>query len=135
MKKKRVVLTFPPNMIDQPITYHLVKEHDLMINILRGIITPKEQGRLIVEMMGKKSNLDAGMAYLSGLGIEVQSLAQDIKWHEKKCIHCTACVPICPSGALNLDRETMLVSFIKDKCIACELCISVCPYKAMEILF
>ena len=135
MKKKRVVLTFPPNMIDQPITYHLVKEHDLMINILRANITPKEQGRLVIEMIGKKSALDTGMAYLSGLGVEVQSLAQDIKWHENKCIHCTACIPICPTGALNLDREKMLVSFIKDKCIACELCIPVCPYKAIEIQF
>ena len=135
MKKKRVVLTFPPNMIDQPITYHLVKEHDLMINILRANITPKEQGRLVIELTGKKSALDTGMAYLSGLGVEVQSLAQDIKWHENKCIHCTACIPICPTGALSLDREKMLVSFIKDKCIACELCIPVCPYKAIEIQF
>ncbi len=135
MKKKRVVLTFPPNMIDQPITYHLVKEHDLMINILRANITPKEQGRLVIEMTGKKSALDTGMAYLSGLGVEVQSLAQDIKWYENQCIHCTACIPICPTGALNLDREKMLVSFIKDKCIACELCIPVCPYKAIEIQF
>ncbi len=135
MKKKRVVLTFPPDMIDQPITYHLVKEHDLMINILRANITPKEQGRLVVEMIGKKSSLDTGMAYLSGLGVEVQPLAQDIKWHEKKCIHCTACISICPSGALNVDREDMLVTFLKDKCIACELCIPVCPYRAIEIQF
>lgn len=135
MKKKRVVLTFPPDMIEQPITYHLVKEHDLMINILRANITPKEQGRLVVEMIGKKDSLDTGMAYLSGLGVEVQSLAQDIKWHEKKCIHCTACVPICPSGALTVDRDAMLVTFIKDKCIACELCIPVCPYGAIEIQF
>ena len=135
MKKKRVVLTFPPDMIDQPITYHLVKEHDLMINILRANITPKEQGRLVVEMIGKKSSLDTGMAYLSGLGVKVQSLAQDIKWHEKKCTHCTACVSICPSGALSLDREEMLVTFLKDKCIVCELCIPVCPYRAIEIQF
>ena len=135
MKKKRVVLTFPPDMIEQPITYHLVKEHDLMINILRANITPKEQGRLVVEMIGKKDSLDTGMAYLSGLGVEVQSLAQDIKWHEKKCIHCTACVPICPSGALTVDRDAMLVTFVKDKCIACELCIPVCPYGAIEIQF
>lgn len=135
MKKKRVVLTFPPGLIDQPIAYHLIKNYDLMVNILRGNITPKEQGRLIVEMSGKKRNVDTGMAYLSELGIEVQSLAQDIKWHEKKCIHCTACIPICPAGALNLDREKMLVSFMKDKCIACELCIPACPYKAIEIQF
>jgi Fe-S-cluster-containing dehydrogenase component len=135
MTKKRVVLTFPPNLIDQPISYNLIKNYDLMVNVLRGNITPREQGRLVVEMSGKKRNLDAGMAYLSGLGIEIQPLAQDIKWHEKKCIHCTFCVPICPSGALKLDREEMLVSFVKDKCIACELCIKVCPYKAIEIQF
>jgi len=106
-----------------------------MVNILRGNITPKEQGRLVIELTGKKRNLDAGMAYLSGLGVEVQSLAQDIKWYEKKCTHCTACIPICPSSALNVDREKMLVSFVKDKCIACELCIPVCPYRAIEIHF
>lgn len=135
MIKKRVVLTFPPNLIDQPISYNLIKNYDLMVNVLRGNITPREQGKLVVEMSGKKKNLDAGMAYLSGLGIEIQPLAQDIKWHEKKCIHCTFCVPICPSGALILNQEEMLVSFIKDKCIACELCIKVCPYKAVEIQF
>lgn len=135
MRKKRVVLTFPPNLIDQPIAYNLIKNYDLMVNILRGTITPKEQGRLVVEMMGKKSNLDAGMVYLSAIGVEVQSLAQDIKWYEKKCTHCSACIPICPSGALDIDRRKMLVSFIKDKCIACELCIPVCPYRAIEIQF
>jgi len=135
MKKKRLVLTFPPGLIDQPIAYYLIKNHDLMVNILRGSITPREQGRLIVEMSGKKRDLDAGMAYISGLGIEVQSLAQDVKWHDKKCIHCTACISTCPSGALHVAREEMVVSFDKDKCIACELCIKACPYKAMEIQF
>ena len=135
MRRKRLVLTFPPGLIDQPIAYNLIKNYDLMVNILKGNITPREQGRLIVEMVGKKSSLDAAMAYLSGLGIEVDSLAQDIKWHEKKCIHCTACIPICPTGALDLDRGEMLVSFTKDKCIVCELCIKVCPYKAIVIQF
>ena len=135
MRKKRVVLTFPPNLIEQPIAYNLIKDYDLMVNVLRGNITPREQGRLIVEMSGSKKNIDAGMNYLSGLGVEVQSLAQDIKWHEDKCTHCTACISTCPSGALDVDREEMMVSFNKDKCIACELCIKVCPYKAVEIQF
>ncbi len=135
MRKKRVVLTFPPNMIEQPIAYNLIKDYDLMVNVLRGNITPREQGRLIVEMSGSKKNIDAGMNYLSGLGVEVQSLAQDIKWHEDKCTHCTACISTCPSKALDVDREEMTVSFVKDKCIACELCVKVCPYKAVEIQF
>lgn len=135
MKEKRIVLTFPPNLIEQPIVYNLVKKYDLMVNILRANITPKEQGRLVIELSGKKGDVDAGMAYLAGLGIEIQSLAQDIKWHEKKCIHCTFCVPTCPTGALHVDKESMQVSFIKDKCIACELCVKVCPYSVVEIQF
>ncbi len=129
------MLTFPPNLIDQPIAYNLIKDYDLMVNVLRGNITPREQGRLVVEMSGSKKNLDAGMNYLSGLGVEVQSLAQDIKWHEDKCTHCTACISTCPSQALDVDREEMTVSFTKDKCIACELCVKVCPYRAVEIQF
>ena len=135
MIRKRLVLTFPPGLIDQPIAYHLIKKYDLMVNILRGNITPREQGRLVIEMSGKKKDLDTGMAYISALGIEVQSLAHDVKWHDRKCIHCTACISTCPSGALSVDREEMLVSFDKDKCIACELCIKACPYGAVEIQF
>ena len=33
-----------PHLIDQPITYKLIKDYDLMINILRARITLKEQG-------------------------------------------------------------------------------------------
>jgi Fe-S-cluster-containing dehydrogenase component len=135
MKKRRVVLTIPPDLIEQPIVYNLIKRHDLMVSILRANITPREEGRLVIEMSGAKKDVDAGMAYLSGLGIEIESLAHDIKWHEERCIHCTFCVPICPTGALYREQEGMLVSFNKDKCIACELCIKVCPYNVVEIQF
>ncbi|MGZ3494021.1 MAG: 4Fe-4S binding protein, partial [Thermodesulfobacteriota bacterium] len=49
--------------------------------------------------------------------------------------HCTACISVCPTKALDVQRLNMEVSFKRDKCIACELCIPVCPYQAMEILF
>jgi ferredoxin len=79
--------------------------------------------------------LDDEVGYIKELGVEIQPLAQDVKWHEDRCTHCTACISICPPKALDVDRKTMEVSFNRDKCIACELCIPVCPYQAMEILF
>jgi len=135
MQTKRVVLSFPPHLIDQSVTYRLIKDFDLMVNILRARITPKEQGRLVIEITGKKAAMDAGINYLREVGVSIDSLAQDIKWHEDRCIHCTACISFCPTKALDVERKTMEVSFKRDKCIACELCISVCPYQAMEILF
>lgn len=135
MQKKRVVFSYPPHLIDQPVISKLIKDFDLMVNILRARITPKEEGRLVLEITGKKSALEAGINYLTELGVEIQPLAQDVKWREDRCTHCTACISICPTKALDVDRKRMEVSFSRDRCIACELCIPVCSYQAMEILF
>jgi len=135
MAKRRIVLTFPSRLIDQPITYHLIKDYNLAVNILRARVSPKEEGRLMIELSGKKSSLDAGLNYLKELGVNVQPLARDIRWLEERCTHCTVCVPICPTKAITVDRDKMRVSFDKERCIACELCVPICPYKAVEILF
>lgn len=135
MQKKRVVFSYPPHLVDQPVISTLVKDFELTVNILRARITPNEEGRLVLEITGKRSGLEAGFKYLSEIGVEIQPLAQDVKWHEDQCTHCTACISICPPKALDVDRKTMEVSFKRDRCIACELCIPVCPYQAMEILF
>ena len=135
MTTKRIVLTFPPTLVGQPITNQLVKDYDLMLNILRTNVKPNEEGCMVLELSGKKKALEEGIDHLKGLGINVESLAHDIKWHTDKCTHCTACIPACPSGAMTVDRETWDVSFNKDRCIACELCISICPFKALEIQF
>jgi ferredoxin len=135
MAKKRIVLTFPPSLVSQPITYHLVKDYDLKFNIMRGVVTPDEEGRLVLEISGDKKSLNEGVEYLKKQGINIESLAHDIKWHENKCTHCTACVPACPTEARYVNRATMEVEFNKEKCIACELCISVCPFNALEINF
>ena len=135
MATKRLVFNFPPHLIDQPITYQLITEHNLKVNILRARITPREWGRLVVEISGGKKNLDAGLQSARDLGVDIKPLAQDVLWHEEKCIQCTACSSICPTGALSVARGEMRVLFDEDKCIACELCIPACPYEAMQITF
>lgn len=134
--KRRVVLTFPSTLVDEPVTYHLIKDHDLLVNIMRATVRPKEAGRLVVEMEGKKKNLDEAFAYLEKLGVTIDPLIQEVKFLTERCNHCTACVPICPTGALEVDRaDTWEVSFDGTKCILCESCVPVCPYRAIAIEF
>jgi L-aspartate semialdehyde sulfurtransferase ferredoxin len=133
MIKKRLVLTFPSSLVDQPITYQLVKKYDLMVNILRAQITPQESGKLTVEVSGSRKNLDRGMEFLSELGVGVRILSRGVRWDEARCIECTACASICPTGALSVSRPEMRFAFDKAKCIACEICIPACPYAALEI--
>lgn len=135
MTKKRLVLRFPPELVEQPIMYRLVKDYDLMINILQATVTPREEGRLVVEISGERKSVERGLDYLSRIGVKLQPLARDVRWHPDKCTHCTVCIPLCPTGAFVLDRKNMAVSFEKERCIACELCVRACPYKAIEILF
>ena len=134
MQKKRVVFTYPPHLVDHPIITKLVRDFGLTVNILRADVSPRG-GRMVIEVEGKRPELDAGISHVKEIGVGIEPLAQDVKWHEDRCTHCTACISICPTKALDVDRKHMEVSFQRDKCIACEACIPVCPYHAMEILF
>jgi formate hydrogenlyase subunit 6/NADH:ubiquinone oxidoreductase subunit I len=119
MATKRLTFNFPPHLIDQPVTYQLITEHNLKVNILRARITPREWGRLVVEISGKKKNLDAGLQFATDLGLDIKPLAQDVQWDAEKCIECTACSSVCPTGALSVERKEMHVLFDHEKCPGC----------------
>ena len=135
MVTKRLVISYPPHLIEQPVTFELVRKYNLKINILRARISPREQGRLVLEVSGSKKDLEAGLKFLEEMKLEVKALAQDVQFHEERCIQCSACTSVCPTGALSVERPSMNVSFKREKCIACEGCIQVCPYHVMEIVF
>jgi len=111
-----------------------VKDYDLAINILSARVKPQEEGNVVVGVEGEKSNIEEGLKYLKRLGIRIQPLVQDIVWNHQKCTHCTLCIPLCPTKAFILDKQSMEVSFDKEKCIACGLCVKICPYQALELL-
>ncbi|MBU1726134.1 MAG: 4Fe-4S binding protein [Candidatus Omnitrophica bacterium] len=135
VSKKKIVLHFPPRLVDQPIVYKLVKDFDLQFNILKASITPEEEGLMVLELSGKKENYDSGVQYLESCGIKIQPLSRDVVRNEEKCTHCGACVPVCPTGALFVEEGSRKIIFKNDKCIACELCVKVCPPRAMEVHF
>lgn len=130
---RKIVMKFPPRLVERSVVCDLVKHYGLEFNILKAQVTPREEGLLVLELRGEEGAFEEGVAYVSGLGIEVQSLSQDIIRNEQRCTHCGACVTICPSGALILDHATRRILFIEDKCIACELCVPACPPRAMEV--
>ena len=135
MVSKKIVLHFPRRLVDQPIVYKLVKDFDLQFNILKASVTPKEEGLMVLELVGKKENFDKGIEYLESCGVKIQPLSHDVIRIEEKCTHCGVCVPICPTGALFVDEKTRKIIFNNEKCIACELCIKICPPRAMEVHF
>jgi len=132
---RRVVLRFPRALLDKPIVYRLIKDYNLVFNILRANVTPKEQGLLVLEISGEEQDYERATKYLADLDVGVQFLDQDVIRNDDKCTHCGACTAVCPTGSLSLNRDTMQVIFDPALCVACERCIPACPTNAMEVRF
>ncbi|KPJ69078.1 (Fe-S)-binding protein [candidate division WOR-1 bacterium DG_54_3] len=136
MASRKIVLTFPKEKIDKPIVYKLIKEYNLVFNIMKASITPDQEGHMVLELSGESSEIERGIKYLKDQGVRIQPLSKEIKVNWDKCTQCGACVSICPTEALYIkDRKTMEVAFDPEKCIACELCIRPCPPRAIEVHF
>ncbi len=132
MKQVRTVLSFPPDTVEEPVTYHLIADHGLRVNILRARIDPGKQGRMVVDLQGEEEPLAAGLHYLESLGVTVRPLTTEIQRIEDRCTACTACIPHCPTGALSVDRDgSWKVAFDPETCIVCRSCLEVCIYGAM----
>ncbi len=133
MKQMKVVLNFPENVVEDPVTYHLIVDYGVQVNILRASIDPGKQGMMVVELRGDENQISQGLNYLERVGVQVEPLAEEIRHLEDRCASCTACLPHCPTQALEVDRESWYVSFEPEKCILCLSCLEVCIYSAISV--
>lgn len=132
---RRIVLRFPPRVTGQPVVYRLAKDYDLCFNIMRASISPGEEGLLVLELSGERSDYERGVQYLQETGVEIQSLSQDVIRDEARCTHCGACVTVCPANAFSVEPGTRRILFDQNKCVVCGLCVRACPPRAMKLYF
>jgi ferredoxin len=135
MISKKIVLHFPKNIWGKPIVCHLAKNFDILFSILKAEVTPREEGLVVMELSGKREEYKKGIDFLKEAGVTIQALSQDITRREDVCTHCGACLAVCPTKALSLNRDTLEVAFDPGHCIGCEQCIMACPPRAMEVRF
>lgn len=129
------MLRFPADTVNEPITYNLIKEYDVLINILNADITHGKEGNLLIEMVGPRQNVKDAMAYLERKQVEISPEVKTILFNEPACIHCGACSSVCFPGALDMDPVSRLLRFSPEKCVACELCLKACPLQLFELNF
>jgi ferredoxin len=133
--RRRLDLTFPPRQATKPITFHLVQDYHLVPNILRAQIQPGQQGRMLLEVTGKKDEIEAAVAFLGKEGITVAAAASDIVLDEERCVVCGLCTAVCKPGALKLGKGGDTLEFEKDECVYCEACVLACPRRAVTLTF
>jgi ferredoxin len=131
MAKKKFLLGFSPDIVNEPIVYRLVKDYDLKINILRAEVR-EVGGRLLMEVDGKAANIKEATKFLKEAKVDVQELTNYVEKNEDRCTHCGMCISICPVEALTIDKTAWTVRYDSERCIACGMCIDACPPGAMK---
>lgn len=133
---KKLMLFFPKCECEKPIIYHLVKDHDLIVNVFRAKVTPEEEGYLVLDVTGTEENIRGGMDFVKTFNVTISYTNKGVVRDNDRCSHCGHCITHCPSHALHIaDRATREVLYKEDDCIECLACIRVCPYNACTSTF
>ncbi len=136
MPKQRLVLIFPSYLTEKPIAYHLVKDFDLEINILKAKITPGEDGKLVIELAHtSQEQIQKGIAFLKEQGVIIEPISKEIVLNEAECINCGSCTAVCQTKALSIAPPDWQLKFDKEICIACQLCVKACPMQIIQVTF
>ncbi|MFZ5968026.1 MAG: NIL domain-containing protein [Bacillota bacterium] len=129
----KVLLTFPKDLTDQPVTYRLIKDFDLEINILRASIDYNVEGKLLLELKGSEENIHKSIAYVKDQGINVELFDKKVIRNQEACVHCGACTAVCGADALYLNKDSWMIQFEDEKCLSCGLCVKACPLRIIEV--
>ena len=77
MPRIRVRLTFPSELIQEPIVYRLVKDFDIVINIRRADVK-EDYGWVALEMEAGEDTLARGVRWLKDKGVQVDPIERDV---------------------------------------------------------
>jgi formate hydrogenlyase subunit 6/NADH:ubiquinone oxidoreductase subunit I len=133
--RKKVIFTIPREAMESSVVQDLVRDFGLDVTILRANLEPDEGGRMVLVISGDKGVFEKAMAHVEPTGITTRLLEHDIRWHADLCVDCGACISICPTQALSLDRDAFKMRINFGHCIACGACVEICPTKAFSANF
>jgi len=73
MAKRQMKLTFPPELVTEPLIYNLARDFRIVTNIHRADIAG-EQGWVVLEMEGSDEDIEQGLAWVTAKGVEVETI-------------------------------------------------------------
>jgi ABC-type methionine transport system ATPase subunit len=77
MPKRRILLTFPENLITEPVIHTMGVRYGIVTNVRRANVEER-MGWVILEIDGPEEALDAAVAYAADLGVEVNEMSGDV---------------------------------------------------------
>ncbi|MFC1951612.1 NIL domain-containing protein [Chloroflexota bacterium] len=77
MAKRRVILSFTPETIAEPIIYTISQQFNLAINVRQADLD-EDKGWMTVEFDGIKEDIEAGITWAISKGVRVDPTSEEI---------------------------------------------------------
>ncbi|MPZ76697.1 MAG: FeS-binding protein [Deltaproteobacteria bacterium] len=75
--RERVYLTFPRELVKEPVLSLLAKQFDIVFNI-RGSTVTAEMGLVALEIDGAQTEVDKAVAWLKDKGVMVEPIEKNV---------------------------------------------------------
>jgi len=125
----KLMLRVAPGIVREPLIASVILETSALINIERASIDAVS-GEIVLEVLPEKCR-EVKDAF-ERRGVEVVLLKMPVIRDEDECVHCGACVSVCPTGTFRF--ENWLVVADSGKCIQCGACVTGCPQRALRLV-
>jgi NAD-dependent dihydropyrimidine dehydrogenase PreA subunit len=123
------MLHVAPGIVREPLIASVILETSALVNIERASIDAVS-GEIVLEVLPEKCR-EVKEAF-ERRGVEVVILEMPVIRDEDECVHCGACVSVCPTRTFRFDN--WLVVADSGKCIQCGACVTGCPQRALRLV-
>lgn len=125
----KLLLRFNSEIIKKPIIAEAVLETGVKLVIERARVEGP-QGEIVVNVPDDSCREVVNV--LKRKKVEVTRLDVPITKDEENCIHCGACVSVCPVGAIRYEYDWR-VSMDEKLCVQCGNCVNACPVRVIKL--
>jgi hypothetical protein len=75
--RRRVKLTFSPDMVTEPVIHELGRRFPVVTNIRRADVT-RDEGWVVLEVDGELEDINRGLAYVAERGVRVDPVEGEL---------------------------------------------------------
>jgi ferredoxin len=125
----KLMLHVAPGIVRQPLIASVILETSALLNIERASIDAVS-GEIVIEVASDKCQ-EVKMAF-ERRGVYVVMLENPVVKDEEECVHCGACVSICPTKTFRFENWKVVAD--AGKCIQCGACVASCPHRALRLV-
>jgi ferredoxin len=125
----KLMLHVSPGIVRKPIVSSVILETKALINIERAKVDAGS-GEI-----GGDVDLDNGSEVKRAFedrGVRVVLLENPIIKDDDECVHCGACISICPTGTFRFEGSEVVAD--AGRCVQCASCITACPQRALRLV-